>query len=606
VTYRLQADFLAGTIPDVTFIDALPDGLQLLPDTVRLGRVFDTGLEASLNPGGVNSAPDGAFVTLTEGVDFSVSGQVLEVPLGDVSNFDGDFDTESFIVELEALVLNSTDNAAGTVLVNEASLAYSNASGPQALNAQPIAVTIIEAALQIVKTASPTVIDGDNGGFVHFVVRLTNSSGAFVAPAFDAEIFDQMPTAYSMVANMTVTTSEGVTGVFNRSNIYKVDVNATFIPPGGWVVLEFDTVAPGPIAEKIVNAVRGTWTSVPGRSGTGGAVPGSPGSIQGERNASNGYKVNDKATVFATHAPPTPTSTPEPTAGGVATVVPLATTTPTPPAGATPTAAAAATPNGPIGEARLGDMGVRLVTIGRAHVGTDLHYTAALVVYSRDIAPDVTAELTLAPELEFMWANPAPLSTPEGDSGGVVRWELGDLQGPANRPLEVNARVREEAIFNQLFTSYLRVENGFGETLNLSRTSWAGKNRREKLAKARTDSLTANVRAPRMSRPGSRVRYTITAASRNRGGFGDMLVTSVVPVGVEVNSVSPSPISVDTGADGGSIIQWRFPAGTRRARMKIDGLAAGNLQPGNVLENSVVFDDGVGTPVVTVGSTRIR
>ena len=51
----------------ITTRDTLPDGLAYLPGSARLARVFDTGLNASDNPGNVNAAGSGTFVPLADG-----------------------------------------------------------------------------------------------------------------------------------------------------------------------------------------------------------------------------------------------------------------------------------------------------------------------------------------------------------------------------------------------------------------------------------------------------------------------------------------------------------------------------------------------------------
>ena len=86
-TFRVAVEMPAGTLhrqPSRT----LPSGLTYVPRSARLARVFDTGLNASLNPGGINSEPSGDFVVLVDGSELVVDGQTLLPVAGSVINSD--------------------------------------------------------------------------------------------------------------------------------------------------------------------------------------------------------------------------------------------------------------------------------------------------------------------------------------------------------------------------------------------------------------------------------------------------------------------------------------------------------------------------------------
>lgn len=124
-------------------------------------------------------------------------------------------------------------------------------------------------------------------------------------------------------------------------------------------------------------------------------------------------------------------------------------------------------------------MGVRFVAVGRVPAGSVMYYSIAIVLYSVGTVPDVLAELTLPPEVEFLSTEPPATEEPGvGENGGVVRWELGALTGPTNRPLVAAVKVREDLDFGTTFRGFLRVSNGLGKVKSLRRLSRIGNGNR--------------------------------------------------------------------------------------------------------------------------------
>ena len=293
VTYRVTATMPAGTTRQVELLDTLPAGLAYLGGSATLARVFDVNLLASANPGGINSAPSGVPVALSDGVGVVLSGQNLSVFLGDVINSDGLPNNETYVLVYRAIVRNVVGNQRGTTLINNARLSYWNGLSQANTASSSQTLTVVEPELAVVKTAAPTLVAVD-GDTVSFSITVTNAVVANDATAFDARILDTIPAVFVNPSAVAVGTSGGVSGVTNNSAGNLVDVTVAVFPPGGQVVLTFsaDVVAPysTPSATNTVNV---SWTSLPGTNGTGGANSNAAGSPLGERTGAGA--VNDHA-----------------------------------------------------------------------------------------------------------------------------------------------------------------------------------------------------------------------------------------------------------------------------------------------------------------------
>jgi fimbrial isopeptide formation D2 family protein len=611
ITFHLQADLPEGTVSTVSFEDTLPAGLAYVAGSGQLARTFDTDLTASLDPGGVNGAPSGTFVPLTDGVEVIVAGQIVTVDLGDVVNADADANAESFTLELLVVVENVAGNQAGITLTNDAAVNFLDAlMVPGSLTDTEGPFTIIEAALQILKFASPTQLDADIGGDVHFTITVTNPVVVNGAPAYDVGIFDAVPSEYSNVRNVFVNAIGGAVGVVDNSTEFKMDVDVAFMPPGSQVTVDFDATAEPPLPIKIVNGARATWTSVPGTNGSGGSTPGDPGTPDGERRASDGYKVNARS-IVGTSADPTPsrtrapTTTPPPTRTLRPTRTPASTRTRAP----TFTPVASNTPAPPTATRtpERGSMDVRLVAVGRVNPGSQMTYSIALVLQGRGRVPDVGAVLELPETIEFVRAVPEATSEPPTGGTGTVTWDLGDLTGPANRSLRAVVRVRRDVADETVFSAKLTVENGFDETFIDSRESRVGGGPQPRASsRAISDRLRVDMRAPTKVRPEGRLRYTIGVGSFLREGIGEVLVRAVLAPKIDFETAIPDPTANELTEDGARALEWRFANAPRVLRLRINGAASAELAPGEVLEVFVNVDDGESDPLGVVGTTTVR
>ncbi len=295
--FRMTIGIPPGTTRQVTMEDTLPAGMSYLPGSVRLSRVFDTGLVASTNPGGVNSSASGVPVTLTDGVGIIIGTgapgtTTLAVFLGDVINSDNDANLEEYALEYRAVVQNVAANQAGTTLTNAATVSYWNAlSQTQTLTPVSATLTIAEPVVTVNKSAVPAALLS-TGGTTTYTLTIANAGGA--APAFDVVLTDALPAAFASVGARSIT-STGATGIVDTTSGTTVGATIARIDAGGSVTVSFAATAPGPIATApIANTTTATWTSLPGPNGSaadGAATPGAPGTPGGERTGSGG--VND-------------------------------------------------------------------------------------------------------------------------------------------------------------------------------------------------------------------------------------------------------------------------------------------------------------------------
>ena len=310
VRYRVSVAMPKGTLRQVTLADVLPAGLAYLPGSARLAHAFDTGLVASANPGGINGAASGAFVALADGSGIVVGSgaagsTTLSVFLGDVVNSDADGVPESYTLEYRATVANVAGNQAGTVLANAATVRFWNSLGqPQSLLPAMVTTTVVEPAITLAKSASPSRLPR-TGGVVRFTLTLANRSGADVAPAFDVVVSDALPPEFGTAGPRTITAA-GATGVVDTTSGTSVGLAVDRLDPGGSVTMSFEVTVAGPVSGAgTVNEAVAQWTSLPGLAGSGAdgmATTGAPGTATGERTAAGGvndYTQTASATVAA-------------------------------------------------------------------------------------------------------------------------------------------------------------------------------------------------------------------------------------------------------------------------------------------------------------------
>jgi uncharacterized repeat protein (TIGR01451 family)/fimbrial isopeptide formation D2 family protein len=148
---------------------------------------------------GVLTLRDWTLVSLGANITFSGSAPPLGVAqigpitiaLGDTVNLaDNVFDERDQIVfEVRAAVENLPQNARGDVLVNTASVTFTDPTGTTRTITDTESVTIAEPAVRIDKIANRTTADG--GDLITYTLVVTNpAAGGAVAPIFDLNIRD--------------------------------------------------------------------------------------------------------------------------------------------------------------------------------------------------------------------------------------------------------------------------------------------------------------------------------------------------------------------------------------------------------------------------------
>lgn len=247
-------------------------------------------------------------------------------------------------------------------------------------------------------------------------------------------------------------------------------------------------------------------------------------------------------------------------------------------------------------------MGVRFVSVGRANAGSNMTYSVALLTYSRGTTPGVEAMLQLPDDVELISVSPSPDSAPPPGGTGLVYWNLGALAGPANRPLEVNVRVRNEGTLGTIMVANLYVQNGIGESFALSRVSRVGGYDTPLTNKVKTSAFTLAMTAPRMVRPDTAVTYSVAAKSALKTGFSTPRVNILTPPGIVIGSMLPPPTAMEVLPNGSTLLEWQFSHPGKAIRLKVNATADSTIHPGDILEAFATVSDGEdsqGTVVAT-------
>lgn len=300
VTYRVAVNLPAGVTRNASIVDTLPVGMSYVAGSATLTRSFDgAGITASGNPAGINTAATTVAVALNDAVHVVRSGQVLTVPLGDVTNSESDANAESYTLIYKALVENINSNNAGTALTNSASLTYTNAlSQPAALAPQSTTLTVIEPALTTVKSVNTGTLLA-TGGTVTYTVVVSNLAAANRASAFDVLVRDTLPARVTAVSAVSCTgSSAGVVVTSTLGTLPTVGCDVSSFAVGEALTLTYTAVYSGSaptalaVGDVLPNTASTSYTSLPGGNGTAGATTGAAGSTTGERTGS-GTGPND-------------------------------------------------------------------------------------------------------------------------------------------------------------------------------------------------------------------------------------------------------------------------------------------------------------------------
>ena len=258
ITYTIKVTLPEGTTKALVVVDDLPAGLGYQSYQIITTAAASGGkLGADFN--GVLAAPT---VTAPGG-----SGVDATFDFGDtVTNADNNAGNNSFLIELVARVLNTSENHNGDTKDNIARLRYTNPNNQQTEEITDIVtVTIIEPFLNIAKevVSQPDPV-GPNGQ-VKYRVTISHTT-ASAMNAYDVVMTDTLP---SSLTNVQVTsTSPTLTWSYDSSTgILRLPATGSFdIPLGGVYVIEYTadiTTAADP-GGSIDNNAQIDWTSMDG------------------------------------------------------------------------------------------------------------------------------------------------------------------------------------------------------------------------------------------------------------------------------------------------------------------------------------------------------
>ena len=297
LTYEIEFIVPKGQTYDATLLDTLPQGLRYVAGTASLSRDFTTGLSASQNPGGVNTASAGVAQSLSDGTEFLVDGDTaLSLWLGDLINSDSDVGDESYTLSFSVVVANeaSVGNNAGVTLTSVGELGYIDGINQnQSLSGSSTPTLKVEEPSISVGGAVSSNWILTAGGTIAYTVTVSNASGVDVATAYDVVVRDSLPFDADEWESLTLhsTSQVGNAGGFTNSSSLgngQIEVSIDSIAPGASATLVFRATADGAPyltteTDSMDHTAYVTLSSLPGTRGSGDATPGDAGDVDGER-----------------------------------------------------------------------------------------------------------------------------------------------------------------------------------------------------------------------------------------------------------------------------------------------------------------------------------
>ena len=318
VRYRVYVTIPEGITDSVSIRDTLTPGLKYLNDnSTRIAFVTngagmtsstlpDPSLYVTGNEDWITDPGNHPTYVLPPEAITAGTGYNPEFDLGNLNNADRDPDQELVVIEFNALVENVSGNVAEptpTTLTDQAAIW---ASPPLPADQTPVDLqdsntvsqTVVEPDMSMAKTITkhPT----DAGDEIDYVITVTNASAT--APAYDYHVTDTLPSA--LVAPPISISSSCATSA-NVSAGDFVDLTITEVAPSSscTVTIKATVVATAAAGKTFRNSAAGTYTSLPGPTGTpngdpgnatGSTTPGASGHADGERNGRDGLTfLND-------------------------------------------------------------------------------------------------------------------------------------------------------------------------------------------------------------------------------------------------------------------------------------------------------------------------
>ncbi|GLO12450.1 hypothetical protein PPUJ20028_10310 [Pseudomonas putida] len=303
-SHTTGSDLVVGESMRYDIIITLPEGNtqtlrieDLIPPGMRLDTSFNNGLGYQLittRAGSGALAADFAGNIVISG--FTGAGGALGADGVDArwtfsaagATADNDGNNNSFVIRVQLVASNVSDNQANRLLQNGAQLAYSDPDGDTpngsasvdrdvALSGGAPTVTLREPTVQISQTLTSTAGPGgyDQGDIVTFTITLRNGAGNNDFDAFDISFLDNLP---SQLDNVRLTGVLYQNGASNNGGVdfeivggqLRTATGANIdIAKGGSIVLSLTGVVNASAASQaaVSNLATVQWTSLDGSDG---------------------------------------------------------------------------------------------------------------------------------------------------------------------------------------------------------------------------------------------------------------------------------------------------------------------------------------------------
>jgi LPXTG-site transpeptidase (sortase) family protein len=256
-TFGLLVTLPEGSTPALRVTDDLPDGLSYVDGSMQV--VTQTSPPATCGSLAADFNGTLPVPTLTITPPAGGNGADLAFDFGPITvASDNVADNNSFLICFQAVLLNEAGNQASpTPLTNTGALFVGADTFTDTEE-----IHIVEAGLQVVKTVDdPNPAPGQTVTFTLTVNHLPSSNAA----AFDAEIFDSLPSDLALdPASVSTSASGGLVNVVNGSTGNLMYVSVDEFPLGGSLTITYQATVTAPFGTVIHNTANAMWTSLPG------------------------------------------------------------------------------------------------------------------------------------------------------------------------------------------------------------------------------------------------------------------------------------------------------------------------------------------------------
>lgn len=256
-TFGLYVTLPEGTTPSLTIVDDLPVGMAYVTGSVQVitvtGSVCGSSLVANFNgsvPSPTITAPGGS------GGDVTIQFGSISVADDNVSNND------TFVICLQAILLNESGNQNGGTLTNDAT--FQIGSGAQTTDS--VDVNVVEPELDIAKTVdNPAPGVGQTFTYTLTISHLPGSS----ADAFDLSVGDTLPASVSVTGSPSVSSAPaGCAGAITDSSAgNNISLTIVSLPLGCVLTVQYSAVVVAPPVspgDVISNTANLLWSSLVG------------------------------------------------------------------------------------------------------------------------------------------------------------------------------------------------------------------------------------------------------------------------------------------------------------------------------------------------------